>query len=159
RRTHLFELVHHNAFGTHGFRHAGKAGAFQFACNKPAVVEVDLVLLLGAPLAVVEYHSRNRDVVAHAREDLDHAHGPGAVTGVGDGGTIRSSNLGTNDGGQRVATVAPAHGREHAAGTLETQIAVGHRVDVADVGRHHDIFGHGFFQLAQHLAGVQVVAG
>src|SRR3990167_8601480 len=36
--------------------------------------------------------------------------------------------------------------------------AVGHRVDVADVGGYHDVGRHGLFELAQHLARMQVAA-
>jgi hypothetical protein len=48
-------------------------------------------------------------------------------------------------------------GAKKLRGFFEAQVAVGHRVDVADVGGHHHVGRHGLFQLAQHLARVQVV--
>ena len=90
--------------------------------------------------------------------DLGHAHGPGSVTSVGNGWTVRSSLLGTNDRGQCVAAVTPTHGGEEAAWLFETQVAIGHRVDVADVGGHHDPSWHGLFELTQNLAWVEPVA-
>ena len=91
-------------------------------------------------------------------EHLDHAHRPGAVTGVGDGRTFGSRTLGADDRRQGVAAVAEAHRSEEAAGTFETQVAVGDGVDVADVGGDHDVGGHRLLELAQHLARVQPVA-
>ena len=111
-------------------------------------VEVDLILLLGTPLAVVEDHRGDRNVVAHCGHRLDHTHGPRAVTGVRDGWSIRSSGLGADDGRQGVTAVAPAHGGEEGTGLLEAQVTVGNRVDVADVSGHHDPGRHGLLQLA-----------
>src|SRR5699024_215067 len=131
-------------FGAHALGDAREAGAVQFTGDEAAVVEVHLVLLLGAPLAVVEDHGGDRNVVTHAGENLDHAHGPGAVAGVSNGATFRRRGLGTNNGGQRVTAVAEAHRGEQAARFLEAQVAVGHGVDVTDVGGDHDVLGHGF---------------
>ncbi len=103
----------------------------------------------------MEHHRRDRDVLPHAGQNLAHGHAPGAVSGVGDGGALGRGHLGADDGGQRVAAVAEAHRREEAARPLEAQVAVGHRVDVADVGGHHGVFGHGLFQFPEHLARVQ----
>ena len=107
----------------------------------------------------MEHDCRDGDVVANGGHDLGHAHGPGAVASVGNGRTIRSCLLGADDGWQCVAAVAPAHGGEEAAWFLEAQVAVGYRVDVADIGGHHDSGRHGLFELAQNLAWVEPVAG
>ncbi len=139
RRAHVLEPVDDDAFGTHRAGDAGEALVVQLAGDEAAVVEVDLVLLLRAPLAVVEHHRRHRDVVAHAGHDLAHAHAPGAVAGIADGRAVRRRHLGADDGRQGVAAVAEAHRREEAARPLEAQVAVRHAVDVADVGGHHHV--------------------
>src|SRR5699024_5893601 len=99
--------------------------------DEAVTVELHLVLLLRTPLPVAEDHGSDRDVMADRGEDLDHAHRPGAVTGVGDGRTLGSGPLGADDRRQRVAAVAEAHRGEEAARTLEPQVAVGDGVDVA----------------------------
>src|SRR5690606_27608446 len=78
------ECIDGHALGAHGAGDFREARVAQFAGDEAAVVEVHLVLLLRAPLAVVEDHRGHRDVVAHAGQYLAHAHGPGAVAGVGD---------------------------------------------------------------------------
>src|SRR5699024_10698535 len=122
------------------------------AGDEATSVEVHLVLLFGAPLAVMEHDGGHGDIVAHAGHGLHHRHAPGAVARIGNGRTVRSSLLGANDRWEGVAAVAEGHGGEETAWFFETQVAVGDRVDVADVGRHHDIFRHGLFQLTQNLA-------
>src|SRR5690606_29103702 len=104
----------------------------------------------GTPLPIMENHGGDRNVVAHASHDFGHAHAPGTVPRIGDGGAIGRGHFRADDGGKGVAAVAPAHGREEAARPFEAQIAVGHRVDVADVGGDHGVLGHGFFELAQY---------
>jgi hypothetical protein len=71
---------------------------------------------------------------------------------------VRRGDLGADHGRQRIAAVAEAHRREEAARLLEAQVAVRHRVDVADVGGDHHVRRHRLLQLAQHLARVQPLA-
>ncbi len=104
----------------------------------------------------MEHHGGDGNVVAHAGHGFHQAHAPGAVAGVGDRGPVGRGHLRADDGRKRVAAVAPAHGGEEAARLLEAQVAVGDRVDVADVGGDHHVLGHGLLELAQHLARVQI---
>ncbi|MPM58343.1 hypothetical protein SDC9_105174 [bioreactor metagenome] len=106
----------------------------------------------------MEDHGGDRNVVAHCGHDFHHRHAPCAVTGIRDRRAIHGRALGADDGGQRIAAVAERHGREERTRLVKAQITVGHRVDVADVGGDHHARRHGLFQLAQHLARVQVFA-
>ena len=158
RRPHVFRPVGHDALGAHGLRDAGKARALQIARHEAATVEVHLVLLLGPPLPVVEHHRCDRNVVAHAGENLAKAHPPGTIAHIGHGRPVRGRHLGTDDGGKGIAAVAEAHRRKEAAGPFEAQVTVRHRVDVADVGGHHHVRRQCPLQLAQRLTRMQVLA-
>src|SRR5690606_19509067 len=110
------------------------------------------------PLAVVEHHGRDRNVFAYARQGLHHAHAPCPITCVGNSRTMWCSSFGTDNRRERVTAVTEGHGRKEAAWLFKAQIAVGNRVDITDVSRDHDVFGHCFFKLAQHLTGMEVFA-
>src|SRR5471032_2041876 len=60
RRPHLLELIHYDAFGAHRLGDLRKALVIQLSCNEAPVVEVDLILLLCAPLPVMKHHRRRR---------------------------------------------------------------------------------------------------
>ena len=75
---------------------SAKLGFSRFTPTK-RFVEVDLVLLLRAPLAVVEHDRGHRDVLAHAGQDLVEAHAPGAVADIGDRRAVRGRHLGADD--------------------------------------------------------------
>ena len=84
------------------------------------------------------------------------AHAPGAVADIGDGRPVGCGHLGADDRGQRIAAIAEAHRREHRIGLVEAQIGIGHRADIADVGRHHGVLRHRLFEFAQHLARMHI---
>ena len=96
--------------------------------------------------------------MAHRGHHLNHAHSPGAIACVRHRRTIISSLLGSNNGRQRIAAVAPTHGCQKRPGLFEAQVAVGYRIDVADVGGHHYPSRHGPLQFPQHLTWVQPTA-
>ena len=124
--------------------------------DKAIGIEVDMVFLLGAPLAVVEYDRGDGDVLTNAGLDLAEAHAPRAIADVGDSRAVGRGDLGADNRGERVAAVAEAHRREHRARTVEAQIRIRHRADIADVGRHHRRVRHRLFELAQHLPRVHM---
>ena len=119
--------------------------------DKALGVEVDVILLLRAPLAVVEYHRGDGDALAHAGLQFAEAHAPGAVADVGDRRAVGRGDLGADDGRESVAAIAETHGREHRPGLLEAKVGIGHRADIADVGGHHGRRRQCAFELAQHL--------
>src|SRR5216110_919873 len=120
--------------------------------DEPVGIEIDVVLLFRAPLAVVEDDRGDRNSFADAGLQLTEAHAPGPIADVGDRRSLGRGHLGTDDGGKRIATVAEAHRREHRARALEAKIRIRDRADVADVGRHHGVIGHCALELAEHLA-------
>src|SRR6185312_8172638 len=124
--------------------------------DEPVAVEIDVVFLLGAPLAVVEDDGSDGNALAHAGLQLTEAHAPRAVADIRDGRPIRRRHLRADNGRKCVAAIAEAHRREHRARTIETQVAVRYRADVADVRRHHRAVGHRALQLAQHLTRMHV---
>ena len=74
------------------------------------------------------------NVVTNRGHNFHHAHGPGPIARIGNGGAVGGCSLGANNGGKRIATVAKAHGGKEAAWLFKAKVAVGHRVDVADIG-------------------------
>ena len=96
-------------------RDLGEALVVELAGNKTAVVEIDLVLLFRAPLAVVEDHGGDRNVVTHAGHGFHQAHAPRTVAGIRDSRAMRCRDLGADDGRERIAAIAPAHRGEEAA--------------------------------------------
>ena len=80
---------------------AAKLGFFEVGADIAVGVEVDLVLLLRPPLAVVEDHGDGRDVLAHAGQRLLQAHAPGAVADIGDGRPVGRGDLGADRGRDR----------------------------------------------------------
>ena len=47
--------------------------------------------------------------------------------------------LGSHGAGECVSAVPEAHRREERPGLVESEVAVGHVADVADVGGHHSV--------------------
>ena len=158
RVAHLVGVLDPQALRPHSARQLGEVRVLQIAADETATVEVHLVLLFRAPLAVMEHHRRHRNALAHAGQQFLEAHAPGAVAHIGHGRTIGPAQLGADQRRQRVAAVAEAHGRQHGIRFVEAQIAVGHRADIADVGGHHHMLGHGQFQLAQYAARMHAAA-
>src|SRR5690606_2393208 len=89
READVLEPVDHDALGPHGLRYRRETRVLEITGDEAPVVEVDLVLLLGTPLAVVKHHGGDGNSLAHAGHDLAHAHSPGAIAGVRDRGTMR----------------------------------------------------------------------
>src|SRR5436190_20414252 len=87
--------------------------------DEAPVVEIDVVLLFRAPLAIVEDERRDGNLFAHAGGELAEAHSPRAVADVRDGRTLRRGDLCADDGWKRVAAVSEAHRGEHRARALE----------------------------------------
>ena len=67
-------------------------------------------------------------------------------------GRSGARDLGADRGGIGIAAIAEAHRGEEGGRSLEAEIAVRHRADIADVGRHHGIGRHRLLQLAQRPA-------
>src|SRR5205814_2315453 len=69
-------------------RHGGPAGVLQIHPLVAPRVEVDVVLLLRAPLLIVEDDHRHADALARARQQLVEADAPRAVAHVGERRTL-----------------------------------------------------------------------
>src|SRR5690606_26316551 len=158
RVANLVGMLDPYALHAHGARQLGEVRVLQVAADEAPSIEVDLVLLLGAPLAIVEHHRGDRDFLARAGQQFLETHAPGAIAHVGDRRPVGAAQLGADQGGQRIAAVAEAHGGQHRIRLPEAQIAVGYRADIADVGRHHHMVRHGALQLAQHAARMHAAA-
>jgi hypothetical protein len=89
----LVGLVDPDAQRAHRLGDGGEARVREVAADVAVGVVVDLVLLLGTPLAVVEHHGHHRDVLAHGGEGLVQAHAPGTVADVGDRGALGAAIL------------------------------------------------------------------
>src|SRR5699024_5967266 len=144
-RTDLFDVVHNDSLGTHGCGHFCVGLALNVTSNKTTVIELNLILLFGTPLTVVEYHSSHRNVVTDSGHNFDHAHSPSTVTCISNSRTIRGGGFSTDDRWQRVSAVTKAHGGKEAAGALKTQVTVSHCVDIPNISGNHDILWHGVF--------------
>src|SRR3546814_3394560 len=66
RGAYIFQFVDHDAFGAHGFGDSGEALVVELSGDEAAIVEINLVFLFRAPLAIVEDHRGNRNIVAYA---------------------------------------------------------------------------------------------
>jgi hypothetical protein len=62
------------ALRTHRGGDAGKTRVLEFCSDEPVRVDVDLVLLLRTPLAVIEHHRNGGNVLAHAGQHFAKAH-------------------------------------------------------------------------------------
>ena len=102
-----------------------------------------LILLLCAPLSVVEDDRHDGDVLPDAGQHLVQAHSPSAIPDIGQTGPVRLGHFGPDGRGEGVAAVAEAHGAEEAVRLVEPQVAVGHGADVADVGGDHCVLQEG----------------
>ena len=88
RVAHLVGVLDPQALRPHSARQLGEVRVLQIAADETATVEVHLVLLFRAPLAVMEHHRRHRNALAHAGQQFLEAHAPGAVAHIGHGRTI-----------------------------------------------------------------------
>ena len=119
--------------------------------HEAVVVEVDLVLLLRAPLLVVEDTGDDGEVFLDRGHDLVQAHAPRAVAddraqGVQGPRLWRRGRPGTRSRSCR--NRAPAG----TSAGLEAHVGVRHRADVADVGGDDGVVGQGRGQLLQRAA-------
>jgi hypothetical protein len=135
----------------------GEARVLEVHAEEAVAVEVDVVLLLGAPLLVVEEAHGDADLFTRAGQQLVERDAPCAIADIGERRTVRRGELAADHRRERVAAIAEHHRTEHRARLLEFQVAVGDLADVADVGRHHRVVGHRLLQLAQHLPRMHVV--
>src|SRR5690606_19855593 len=78
RLAHLFEVADSDTLGAERAGDLRPGRVLEVHALEAAIVEVHLVLLLRAPLLVVEDDSGDGNVLAHASEDLAEAHAPGA---------------------------------------------------------------------------------
>ena len=161
RGSDVFQTLDRHALATKGTPHRSPARVVEVHALEATGIEVHVILFLCAPLAVVEDHRRDADPLAYAGQHLVEADTPGAIADIRDRGTRGCSDLRAADHREGIAAVTEAHRSEHRSGTVETQIRVGHRTDVADVGGDHRIRRHRPLELAQHLARMHVarVAG
>src|SRR5690625_7880640 len=79
---HLVDGSHHDGFGAHGNGHLSIGFALDVTCYEAAVVELNLVFLLGTPLAVMEHHCRPRDIVTYGRRSEERRVGRERRSGV-----------------------------------------------------------------------------
>src|SRR5215472_14440152 len=84
RRLEVVEPLDGDALTAEGLRHFRPARILQIHSLVAARVEVDVILLLGAPLAVVEHDRGHADLLARTGEELVEADAPGAVADVGE---------------------------------------------------------------------------
>src|SRR3546814_13446359 len=61
RGAYIFQFVDHDAFGAHGFGDSGEALVVELSGDEAAIVEINLVFLFRAPLAIVEDQRGNRN--------------------------------------------------------------------------------------------------
>src|SRR5207302_4837123 len=114
RRTDVRHLIDRDALRAHCARHGRPRWLpVEVDADEALLVEIDMVLLLGAPLAIVEYDRGDRDVFANAGLELAEAHAPRAIADIRDRGTIGCSHLGADNRRERIAAVAEAHRCQH----------------------------------------------
>src|SRR2546421_6696493 len=82
------EPLEGDAIAAERARHGGPAGGLQIDPLVAPRVEVDVILLLRAPLFIVEDDHRHADLLAHAGEQLVEADAPRAVAHVGERRTL-----------------------------------------------------------------------
>src|SRR5215472_15181669 len=112
RRLDVAEPLDRDALAAEGLRHFRPARILQVHALVAARIEIDVILLLGAPLAVVENDRRHAELLARAGEELVEADAPGAVADVGESRALGGRDLGAADDRKGVAAVAEAHRRE-----------------------------------------------
>ncbi len=126
--------VHAHPLGAHGLRHGDEAlRVGDVHAAEAVVVEVDLVLRLGAPPHVPEHAGHDGEVVLDGRADLVEAHPPGAVADDGDDRRLRPGQLRPQGGGIGESRVPEGEGRDVPAAAVELQVAVRRGGDVPDV--------------------------
>jgi len=115
----------------------------------------DLVLLLCAPLTIVEDNGSGGDFFTDASEDFVQTHSPSTVSDVGERGSLRAGDLGTDGSGEGVSTVTVGHGSEHGGlFVVEAEVGVGDGADVTDIRGDHGVFGESHLHLSEHGTGL-----
>src|SRR5579872_3547610 len=89
----VFEPLDRDAFAAEGLRHLRPARVLEIHALVATRIEVHVILLLRAPLAVVEDDRRDTDLLARAGQQLIEADAPGAVSHVGERGALGGGDL------------------------------------------------------------------